>query len=94
MPVGAWPIRSVPRSAIGSAYSWIAKALVMPAAASASTVSARTPSSAKVGLSGRTGARVRTGTRAGSDVLFSMSVMKFYGCLSWCARRSPGARYG
>ncbi len=55
VPVGAWPIRSVPRRAIGSAYSWIAKARVMPAAASASTVSARTPSSAKVGLSGRTG---------------------------------------
>ena len=39
MPVGAWPIRSVPRSAIGSAYSWIANARVMPTAASAVTVS-------------------------------------------------------
>src|SRR3954452_10499524 len=94
VPVGAWPIRSVPRRAIGTAYSWIANALVIPAAASASTVSARTPNSAKVGLSGRTGARVSTGTRACSVSLFSMSVMKFYGCLSWCARRSPGRGMG
>ena len=56
VPVGAWPIRSVPRSAIGSAYSWMAKARVMPTAASASTVSARAPSSAKVGLRGGPGA--------------------------------------
>ena len=56
VPVGACPIRSVPRMAMGMAYSWIAKARRMPTSASASTVSGRAPSSAKVGLSGRTGA--------------------------------------
>src|SRR5690242_3095500 len=69
----------------------MAKALVIPAVLNASTVSGRTPSSVKLGLSGRTGARVSTGARAGSVRLFSMSVMKFYGCLSLCARRVLGA---
>ncbi|GLH97822.1 hypothetical protein Pa4123_30970 [Phytohabitans aurantiacus] len=43
----------------------------MPAAASASTVSVRTPRSAKAGLSGRTGARV---------MVSSVSLMEFWGC--------------
>ena len=35
VPVRAWPMRSAPRSAIGSAYSWMAKGVVMPTSASA-----------------------------------------------------------
>jgi hypothetical protein len=57
VPVRAWPMTSDPASAMGSVSSWIANARVMPTAASASTVSCRTPSAANSGFASLTGAR-------------------------------------
>ena len=48
VPVLAWPMMSRPRSATGSVSDWIGNGVVMPFAASASTMSGRTSKSAKV----------------------------------------------
>ena len=97
VPVGACPIRSAPRSAMGSAYSWIANVRSMPTACSAATVSGRTPMSAKVGLSGRTGARAASSVATAS---VSSMCVKLSGCpsrgsapaLSGCARMYGAGR--
>ena len=48
VPVRAWPIMSVPVSAIGMAIDWIGNGEVMPTWRSASTIGVSTPSSVKV----------------------------------------------
>jgi hypothetical protein len=48
VPVRAWPMRSVPTSAIGSVICWIGKGWTIPTRSSASAISGRTPSSRKV----------------------------------------------
>jgi hypothetical protein len=68
VPVRAWPMMSVPASASGSVSSWMGKGWMMPAAVSASTVSWRTPRSAKV-IFGSTVA----GTSTCSEVVGSAS---------------------
>ena len=50
MPVRAWPMTSVPSSAIGRVSAWIGKGAVMPASASAVTIGALTPKEAKSGV--------------------------------------------
>ena len=45
VPVRAWPIMSVPVSAIGMAMAWIGNGLVMPTCSRASTIELSTPSS-------------------------------------------------
>ena len=64
MPVRAWPIRSLPASAIGSVISWIANVRVMPTSASARTIGSATPRSANSGLSSLTGARPASGSNS------------------------------
>src|SRR5918994_458286 len=64
VPVRAWPIRSVPASAIGRVISWIAKVRAMPTSASARTMGSPTARSAKRGLSSRTGARPASGSNS------------------------------
>ena len=48
MPVRAWPIMSVPVSAMGMDICWIGKGWTMFTSASASTISGSTPMLAKV----------------------------------------------
>src|SRR5262245_13573935 len=48
VPVRAWPIRSVPISAMGRVISWIGNGVVMPTDSSASAISGRTPRSVNV----------------------------------------------
>jgi hypothetical protein len=45
VPVRAWPMTSVPVSAIGRVSSWIGKASVMPTSSRASVMARMTPSS-------------------------------------------------
>src|SRR5690606_31716052 len=94
VPVGAWPMTSEPRSAVGSAYSWIANVWVMPTAASASTVSGRTPRAAKVGLSGRTGRnRLPFGAAPAGACRDSLVVsVRVMGWLSVPLHRATGVR--
>ncbi len=64
VPVRAWPIRSLPASAIGRVISWIANVRVMPTSVSARTIGALTPRSANSGLSSLTGARPASGSNS------------------------------
>ena len=64
VPVRAWPIRSLPASAIGRVSSWIAKVRTMPTSASAATISGLMSKSLNAGLSARTGARAASGAGA------------------------------
>ena len=75
VPVRAWPIMSVPESAIGIAIDWMGKGWTMPTWARASTIGPSTPRSAKVCFASSVTAASSASSAAASDS--SVGAMSF-----------------
>src|SRR5262245_21174687 len=78
VPVRAWPIRSVPISAMGRVISWIGNGVVMPTDSSASAISGRTPRSVNVDRT----ISIRAKVSVGPVYLQVPSARRYAACMS------------
>ena len=92
VPVRAWPIMSVPESAMGMAMAWIGKGWTMPTCSSAWTIGPSTPRSANVSGSGASASSAASAAASDSSVgamSVSVGVVELVGRVAVSSSSAP-----